>query len=126
MGYFTRVAWVSAVLGGLLVGVGCAGKAPWEYDRDVVGNIWPEACRRDLSEDPRVKAAIVARWPRATLEASFPNRKPRTSINGRWVRVAGLDLIAIADDLTGWRYDDALQHEFCHVVAGNWHPDVVP
>jgi hypothetical protein len=99
----------------------CATAQPWTYSTDLVGTVWPEACRHDLSNDPRVQAAIVLRVSRAYMTAHTPGLPPGATVNGWYQRLEGIDVIYIADDLEGPRYLDTLHHERCHIVAGDWH-----
>ena len=94
----------------LLTGCALTGTAPWNFNTDQAGNVWPEVCRHDLASE--TKETPVARDIREHLSGN----------NGLYFSFgAGPGFIIIADDLTGWRYADTLHHERCHAVAGVWH-----
>ena len=103
----------------LLISVSCAPVKlnPWDYPRDLVGNVWPAECRRDL----QVLTATIKIYPasRANLNGanglffSFGDIDDNGVLNG---------VILIADDMTGFGFEDTLHHERCHAVAGlAWH-----
>lgn len=102
-----------------LISVSCATEKlnPWDYPRDLVGNVWPAECRRDLQV---LTATIkIHPAPRANL----------TGVNGLFFSFGNTDgngvldgFILIADDMTGFSFEDTLHHERCHAVAGMaWH-----
>ena len=105
-------------LAGLLGAAACApvGRTgnPWDYPTDKAGNVWPEACRRDLSAETAY--VPMARVPREVIGGA----------NGKtfFFGTPGDEVINIADDLIpgSYAYLDTLQHERTHVVCGiGWH-----
>ncbi len=111
--------------------VGCASPPPWTYATDAAGRVYPAECRHDLGAE--TKDVGVLPMPRRELTArvealtgvTFTNG---TTVNGFTRQVAGATVIWIADDLSGWRYEDTLFHERVHVCMaalhggdGQWH-----
>lgn len=80
---------------------------------DQAGNVYPPICRGDLS---KVEATIT-----------FKSRKwmsEEAEILGVHNRILGEthgNHIVIDDSLRGWKREDAIRHELCHVLAGEWH-----
>lgn len=74
--------------------------------QDQAGNFYPIECQESLT----------AMWQ----EAGYPVvvDEDRQGYLGGLMLSGG---IFISPKLKGWRYDDALRHELCHVIAGDWH-----
>ncbi len=109
----TRLFLVSVVIGFVL---GWLTGEAFGQTHDQVGHAYPIECQGDLSW---VKADIV-RVPQNDpyLQMLAPFNRPnlaRVNLSTNPPR------IVVSDRLSGWKYDDALRHELCHVVAGNWH-----
>jgi len=115
------VCWTVAVIVVVAVLAGCAAPTPWGYGRDQAGNVFPEDCRQDLSW----VQVPVFRQPREKLNEAYAARggmmRRGDSVNGIYIEVGTAAFIMIADDLSGWRYDDTLHHERCHAIVGDWH-----
>lgn len=109
----------------LLTLFGCASPEPWTSQRDIVGNVYPEECRHDLTQDPLVKTAVVVRLPRTAMDA-LPGAviAARYNNHGNTVIISGVPIIRIADDLSGWMYQEVLFHEEVHVCMYRLHGDV--
>ena len=108
-----------AVIGLLMLG---ACETPKDVGRQYV---LPEQCQGDLNRYPRVANAIIVRVPRNVLDATAGNLPDGFTYNGRYIGVVGADIIQIPSDLSGEKYDDALRHEQCHIIAGQWHPNIL-
>lgn len=74
--------------------------------QDQVGNFYPLVCQEPLT----------AMWQEASYPVVIDEDRPGY--------LAGLTFggtIFISPKLRGWRYDDAVRHELCHAVVGDWH-----
>lgn len=101
--------------------LGACATSPDVAPFDQVGYMYPMKCRGDLSW---VKADVRV-VPRTVMRAASP--PGYEALGMTFQRGPGEPaLIWISDHLSGWRYDDALRHERCHVVAGHWHPPRPP
>ena len=81
---------------------------------DQFGNRYPPPCRGDLSH---VKAKVIdlSRAEMAVV-GNFTNMP-----QGRlWAYTMG-ETILIDASATGWRRDDLIRHERCHILVGHWH-----
>jgi len=126
-GTIGRIGWLAL---GLAL-AGCAGHGPVDghgaYDQ--AGNRYPAACMTDLSAMVTDGTARVEQRPQAEIQ----RRGDALRIFGSARAIAMIEpimeagdggrfLILIDETVTGWRYDDALRHELCHIVAGpRWH-----
>ena len=95
----------------LLILLSACTLQPWEYEMDSSGFVLPSVCRHDLAlETAKIPVMLEPRGQNSKYDGFtiFEDGTPTT--------------IIIMDDLVGWRYDDVLHHERCHVVAGPyWH-----
>lgn len=94
--------------------------APWIYETDQNGNVWPAECRGPVGAE--VAHVEVTFQPRATM-SDYSGRP----INGMTFSfgVPGDERIVIAVELLAepWRLADAIYHEIEHVRCGfGWHP----
>lgn len=99
---------------------GCASPPAWTYATDIPGNVLPSACRQDLSLIPEVSRVPVLRLARADLDLTRTSEQvsKRQTLNGRTLVIGGQPLaIQIASDLSGFKYDDTILHEECHVYC---------
>lgn len=97
---------------------GCASPPAWTYDRDTIGTPIPAIGKHDLTAE--TSAIPVFRIPRSVLDLtrSAEQIAQHQTLNGRTVFIQGKPIvIQIADDLTGWRFDDTLHHERIHVIC---------
>ncbi len=102
----------------LILLAGCSSSPPWTYDRDAVGIPLPAIGRHDLSAE--TSSIPVFRVPRSVLDLTRTTEQvaKHQTLNGRTVIIQGKPVvIQIADDLTGWKFEDTLHHERCHVVC---------
>jgi hypothetical protein len=83
---------------------------------DQFGNVYPPECRGDLSH---VAATIQAVTPDALQFWAAALHKP-----ANW-RLYGLTVgrksILVDETIAGWKRDDLVHHERCHIIAGEWH-----
>lgn len=92
-----------------LLAVGACASGP---QHDQAGNVYPFACRGELSGGTIVR--VPANDPRITVVVTRPHTH---ALATRWPD----GTIYVSDNLTGWRYDDAVRHERCHALLGAWH-----
>jgi hypothetical protein len=80
---------------------------------DQAGNVYPPQCRGDLS---KVEATITFK-PRQWMaeEAAI------LGYEGRILGETWGNHIVIDDSLRGWKREDTLRHERCHLLMGQWH-----
>lgn len=111
-----------AMLVALMLTAAAPSCAPVSDDRDYAGNVYPPACRGDLSHIP------VSFIPSANIAAlmRFWNAAP-TPLNGGTPHgitlhhVDGTATAYVDEALRGWKRDDIVRHERCHVLVGGWH-----
>ena len=82
--------------------------------RDQVGNVYPPECRGDLSH-------VVADIQFVSQKRLMMQRGADQYTMGWTYKVGNPRIVYIREDLTGWRRDDVIRHELCHIVAGDWH-----
>jgi hypothetical protein len=83
---------------------------------DQVGNVYPRECQGDLSWMDAPFDTVSREWL-AERRAKF-RAAPGDRILG--VTFARHSFV-IDETSTGWHRDDAIRHERCHVLIGNWH-----
>ena len=83
---------------------------------DQVGNIYPRECRGDLSWVDAPFENVSREWL-AKRESMF-GAQPGGRVLG--VTFARRSFV-IDETLSGWQRDDAIRHERCHVIRGDWH-----
>jgi hypothetical protein len=100
-----------AILTAILVAFATAAFAAEYPAVDQAGNVYPEACRRDLS-DVQARVVPVDGFPDPRMQALYvPSIGHRT------------DIILISRRLSGWKYDDAIHHERCHALMARLYPE---
>ena len=88
----------------------CNSLSPWERGYDHSRNFtYPSQCLHDLSEE--TKDIPVLYVPKEEIEG-----------NDGVTYLFPIFLIKINNNLQGWRQEEVLHHERCHIVAGFWHP----
>ena len=85
---------------------------------DLWQNRYPAACMRDLS-DVRVPISLVSRERLTELSLGKAPPKPGWRILG-WFQHSPQHIF-IWNGLSGRELNEAIRHERCHVVAGEWH-----
>ena len=104
----------AAILAACAVLGACA--SPDGPSTDFAGNVYPIQCRGDLSY---VKAPILFVPP-----SHLADYGAKHGMNAG-TRLYGLTVmrsfILIDNTLRGWKRADAIRHERCHVIAGDWH-----
>jgi hypothetical protein len=76
---------------------------------DQMGNVYPEPCRRDLS-DVQARVVPVDAIPGNHLAVYVPSIGHKT------------DIILVSRKLGGWKYADAVHHEKCHALMAKLYP----
>ena len=90
--------------------------------RDQVGNTYPEACRGELICTPTgfngdEDCALAGKKIQVqTVESRFLTK-------GYLAEFTPGGIAMISSGLSGWKRSDAIRHEACHAVAGEWHPN---
>lgn len=94
----------------------CSAAEQQPYD-DFLGNVYPAKCRGDLSY---VTAPITFMSPdqMAALSRLAPHMKMGDRLYGITMSHR---FIYVDNTLMGWKRDDIIRHERCHVIAGDWH-----
>jgi hypothetical protein len=85
-----------------------------EAATDQFGNVYPLACRRDLSF---VTAPVIPTSPQILAQVAEKRGLPK---DYRLMGLSGTGLIMIDDTVLGWKRDDLIHHERCHMVAPEW------
>ena len=105
---FIAIAWSLCV--------GACSAAPGDQPTDQFGNVYPPECRRDLSEVAvpviNVQPQVLQIWARALHKPLYSRMYAATIAR---------EVILVDETVRGWKRDDLIHHERCHVVAGNWH-----
>jgi len=92
---------------------GCSTDGPIT---DQVGNVYPRECRGDLSWMDAPFHDVSREWL-AERTAKFGGSPGDRILGVTFARHS----FVIDETLTGWHRDDAIRHERCHVLVGNWH-----
>lgn len=77
---------------------------------DQMGNVYPQECRRDLS-DVQARVVPVDAMPNSHGAVFVPSVGGMTNI------------ILVSRRLGGWKYTDAVHHERCHALMARLYPE---
>ena len=83
---------------------------------DQVGNVYPKECRGDLSWMDAPFHNVSREWL-AERKVKFGAAPGERVLAVTFARHS----FVIDETLSGWQRDDAIRHERCHVLVGNWH-----
>jgi hypothetical protein len=86
--------------------------------RDQVGNLYPKECHGDLSWVDAPFQSVSREW--LALRSTRFGAAPGERILG--VTFARHSFV-IDETLSGWQRDDAIRHERCHILRGDWHDE---
>jgi hypothetical protein len=101
----------------LLLGLLALSCTEYSAAVDQFGNRYPLQCLLDLSYVD-VPVVFVSEQTMAKLAYGDPVVPRGHRLYGLTIRQR---LILVDDSLKGWRRDDVIRHEKCHIIAGNWH-----
>jgi hypothetical protein len=111
IGAWQMKAWGVALAALCLAG--CTAEGPL---RDQVGHLYPKECQGDLSWMDAPFQSVSPEW--LALRAPRFGAEPGERILG--VTFARHSFV-IDETLNGWQRDDAIRHERCHILKGDWH-----
>lgn len=92
---------------------GCSTQEPMT---DFAGNVYPAECRGDLSG---VKAPIIFTAP--DIMAKLGEARHLAYDQRLYGLTLNRQIIFIDSSLEGWKREDAIRHERCHILTGDWH-----
>lgn len=104
---------------------------PWDYSKDIYGYYMPPECMKDLSQDARVvNVPVILGKTQEELHAIYNHNAEAQPINS-YTKIWGLtyyipgpggySLILVAKDVPEYQIKYVVHHEWCHVIAGQWH-----
>lgn len=82
-------------------------------DKDAWGNVYPAACSREAF-------GVAHLPPEVRVTQHFLDKA--TGVRNRVGVMMPTGVMAIRLDLSGGLLYDTRRHEWCHLVAGKWHP----
>lgn len=89
----------------------CLIAAPAFADTDTWGNVYPAQCSIEATANVKLPIITVGKLPYA----------PGHKAAGLWIERPSGNVILIKSGLSDTVRADAIRHELCHEIAGEWH-----